>query len=71
MRSIPLMSPNITEDDIAAAAEVLRSGSLVQGKHVEAFEKAIGEYVGTKQGRSNRYVGGAARIPKSSAALIG
>ena len=48
MRSIPLMSPNITEDDIAAAVEVLRSGSLVQGRNVEALEKAIGEYIGTK-----------------------
>ena len=32
----------------AAAVEVLRSGSLVQGRNVEALEKAIGEYIGTK-----------------------
>jgi perosamine synthetase len=48
MRSIPLMAPKITEDDIAAAADVLRSGLLVQGKNVEALEKAVGEYIGAK-----------------------
>ncbi len=46
MMAIPLMSPNITEDDIAAVADVLRSGMLVQGPNVERLERAVAEYIG-------------------------
>lgn len=42
------MSPNITDEDVSAVAEVLRSGNLVQGANVEAFEKAIAGYLGAK-----------------------
>ena len=45
---IPLMSPNITDDDIDAAVEVMRSGALIQGKNVAAFESAVGEYLGVE-----------------------
>ncbi len=45
---IPLMVPDITEDDISAAAEVLRSGMLVQGEKVQKLEEAIAEYLGVK-----------------------
>lgn len=48
MKFIPLMSPHITEDDIDAAAAVLRSGMLVQGENVEALEQAIANYLGVK-----------------------
>lgn len=42
MRSfIPLARPGIEEPDIQNAVEVLRSGMLVQGKHVTAIEKAF------------------------------
>ena len=44
--NIPLMSPNITDDDIAAVVAVLRSGSLVQGRKVDEFERAVAEYLG-------------------------
>jgi len=44
---IRLTIPSIEEDDLIAVREVLRSGFLVQGKYVEAFEHAIAEYVGT------------------------
>ncbi|RPE13229.1 DegT/DnrJ/EryC1/StrS family aminotransferase [Chitinophaga lutea] len=41
MSFIPLMRPNITEDDIKTVCEVLRSGMLVQGKHVEQLENRL------------------------------
>lgn len=48
MNFIPLMSPNISETDIAAVAEVLRSGMLVQGEQVAALETEVTEYLGVK-----------------------
>ncbi len=48
MKFIPLMSPNIPEKAINAVAEVLRSGMLVQGRNVEAFENEIADYLGIK-----------------------
>lgn len=48
MNFIPLMSPNITEADINAAVEVLRSGMLVQGANVVALERRAAEYLGVK-----------------------
>jgi dTDP-4-amino-4,6-dideoxygalactose transaminase len=41
---IPLARPGIDETDIQRAVEVLRSGMLVQGKNVDAFEKTFAEY---------------------------
>lgn len=38
---IPLASPNIEDEDIARVIAVLQSGMLVQGKEVDALEKAI------------------------------
>ena len=38
MEFIPLMKPNITEEDIEEVTRVLRSGMLIQGKEVEALE---------------------------------
>lgn len=43
---IRLAVPTIEEDDIQAVVEVLRSGFLVQGPKVKAFEEAWSEYVG-------------------------
>jgi len=39
---------HIDEDDIQAVAEVLRHGALTQGPVIEAFEKAVADYVGAK-----------------------
>ncbi len=39
MKFIPLMVPDIREEDIEAVARVLRSGMLVQGEQVAALEK--------------------------------
>lgn len=45
---IPYGKHHIDEDDIAAVVDVLRSGLLTQGPAVEAFERAIADYVGAK-----------------------
>lgn len=50
MTFIPLMSPNLTDEDIAAAVEVFRSGMLVQGVRVDEFERAVAEYLGVRHG---------------------
>ena len=44
MEFIPLMKPNINEDDIEEVARVLRSGMLIQGKEVEALEMNFTTY---------------------------
>lgn len=43
---IPLSSPDITEQDIAAVTGVLRTSRLSLGPKVEEFEHAISRYVG-------------------------
>jgi UDP-4-amino-4,6-dideoxy-N-acetyl-beta-L-altrosamine transaminase len=45
---IPYGKHHIDEDDIQAVVDVLRSGVLTQGPAVEAFERAIADYVGAK-----------------------
>lgn len=46
MNPIPYGRQNITEDDIAAVAEALRSDYLTQGPRIAEFEQAFAEYVG-------------------------
>ena len=48
MSFIPLMSPDIAETDIEAVAAVLRSGMLVQGEQVAAFEAEFARYLGVR-----------------------
>lgn len=48
MKFIPLASPNITENEIEAVAEVLRSGNLVQGKNVAELETRVADYLNVK-----------------------
>lgn len=48
MDFIPLMSPSISEQDIEAVAEVLRSGMLVQGENVAALERCVADYLQVK-----------------------
>jgi dTDP-4-amino-4,6-dideoxygalactose transaminase len=43
--NIPLMRPDITEEDIQATVEVLQSGMLVQGGKVAEFEESIKSFV--------------------------
>lgn len=45
---IPLADPHLTEADIQAVVKVLRSGQLVQGRCVLAFEAAIAERLGCR-----------------------
>lgn len=47
-KNIPLMSPDITDEDIAAVTDVLRSGMLVQGKKVAELEAAVASYLDVK-----------------------
>ncbi|HEX9956798.1 MAG TPA: DegT/DnrJ/EryC1/StrS family aminotransferase, partial [Fibrella sp.] len=43
---IPYGRQHITEEDIAAVAEVLRGPMLTQGPAIGAFEKAFADYIG-------------------------
>lgn len=45
---LKLSQPNISEEAIAAVAEVLRSGQLVHGAESEAFEKELAAYLGCR-----------------------
>ena len=47
---IPLTVPLTGEEEVLAAAEVIRSGWLTQGPKTAAFEKAVAEYVGAAHG---------------------
>ncbi len=48
MKFFPLVSPYITEPDIEAVVKVLRSGLLVQGENVSAFEREVADYLQVK-----------------------
>jgi len=45
---IPMSAPDITEEDVQAVTEVVRSGRLALGPKTEEFESLIAQYVGTK-----------------------
>src|ERR1700687_3092124 len=47
---IPLSGPDITEPDILAVTDVLRSSRLSLGPKLEEFERAMAEYVGAFHG---------------------
>lgn len=48
MQFIPLARPDINEKDIEAVVQVLRSGMLIQGIHVQALEQSFAQYHHTK-----------------------
>lgn len=48
MQPIPYGKHHITEEDIQAVIDVLRSNNLTQGPKIGEFEKAFAEYVGAK-----------------------
>jgi UDP-4-amino-4,6-dideoxy-N-acetyl-beta-L-altrosamine transaminase len=50
MKQIPYGRQNITEEDIEAVAEVLRSDFLTQGPKISEFEEKFSSYVGAKYG---------------------
>jgi dTDP-4-amino-4,6-dideoxygalactose transaminase len=45
---IPVVRPDIGEDEVAAVSEVLRSGMIAQGKRVAELEERWAEYVGVR-----------------------
>jgi len=47
-KSIPMSAPDITEDDIQAVVDVVRSGRLSLGPKTEEFEGLIAEYIEVK-----------------------
>jgi dTDP-4-amino-4,6-dideoxygalactose transaminase len=47
-QQIPITKPHITEDEAQAAATAIRSGWIVQGPNVAAFEQAMASYVGAR-----------------------
>lgn len=47
VRDIPFSPPDITEREIEAVAEALRSGWITTGPKTKLFEQRIAEYVGT------------------------
>ena len=49
MRTIPFSPPDITESEIDAVAETLRSGWITTGPKTKAFEKKVAEFLGTKK----------------------
>lgn len=48
MNIIPYGRQHITEEDISAVADVLRSDFLTQGPKVEEFEEKFAEYIGSR-----------------------
>jgi len=46
---VPMSSPSINDDDVAAVLEVLRTPSLSMGPQVRAFEVAVANYAGTAE----------------------
>lgn len=47
-RSIPIANVELSDDEIQAAVDVLRSGRLIQGKWTKAFEETFAETVGAQ-----------------------
>ncbi|VVB86768.1 UDP-4-amino-4-deoxy-L-arabinose--oxoglutarate aminotransferase [uncultured archaeon] len=47
-KSIPIAKPIITNEELKAIAEVLKSGMLAQGKAVGDFEKSFSDYIDVK-----------------------
>ena len=45
---IRLTEPQISEKEVEAVSDVLRSGQLVQGKWVDSFEEALGRFMGAE-----------------------
>lgn len=48
MKKIPYGKQNITDEDIQAVIEVLKSDYLTQGPQIAHFEKVFAEYIGVK-----------------------
>ncbi len=48
MREIPYGRHNVTNEDIQAVIEVLKSDNLTQGPKIAEFEKAFADYIGVK-----------------------
>ena len=45
---LPISRPAVSESEVDAVADVLRSGWLTTGPRVRAFEQAFADYVGVE-----------------------
>jgi len=48
LKKIPFSPPDVTEEEIAAVSEVLRSGWITTGSKTARFEQELADYSGTK-----------------------
>ncbi|MDP4278163.1 MAG: aminotransferase class I/II-fold pyridoxal phosphate-dependent enzyme, partial [Bacteroidota bacterium] len=48
MKKIPYGRQNITDEDIQAVVETLKSDNLTQGPKIKEFEEAFARYIGCK-----------------------
>lgn len=49
MRSIPFSPPDITEEEIAAVAEALKSGWITTGPRTKELESRVAQFVGSEK----------------------
>lgn len=51
---IPFAVPSITEEEVQAAAEAIRSGWLTTGANAAAFEREFADYLGARDSMPSR-----------------
>jgi perosamine synthetase len=49
MKQIPIAKPELDEEEVKAATEVIKSGWIIQGARVAEFEKAFADFVGASE----------------------
>jgi perosamine synthetase len=62
-KQIQISEISLTEDEIDAAVNILRSGALRQGKQCDAFEVEFADYVGAKYAVTNANGSAALHLP--------
>ena len=69
-KPIPYGRQNITEADIAAVVETLKSDFLTQGPKIEEFERSFAEYVGAPYALSLIHLSEPTRLSRISYAVF-
>ena len=69
--NVPLCRPSITDDDVRAVSEVLRSGWLAHGAHNHAFEQAFSEVIGVPHAVSMNSCTSALEVALEAAGVTG
>ncbi len=68
---IPLCKPMLGKEELAAVADVLKSGWLAHGPKTKQFEESFAEYIGTRYATSLNSCASALQIAIQAAALRG